>query len=127
MKTKRIFSLMGATLLALGPTVLAAGHGGGGGFGGGGHPGGGGFHAAPRAFGGGRPAYFYSRGMHFAQPSTGQFRSAGHMVPSSTIASLSLTMASGSGSIRDFSRGITTLTTPTITTRTTTIPAITPM
>ena len=31
MKTKRIFSLMGATLLALGPTVLAAGHGGGGG------------------------------------------------------------------------------------------------
>ena len=83
MKTKRIFSLMGATLLALGPTVLAAGHGGGGGFGGGGHPGGGGFHAAPRAFGGGRPAYFYSRGMHFAQPSTGQFRSAGHMVPSS--------------------------------------------
>src|SRR5438552_8320591 len=99
MKTKRIFSLMGATLLALGPTVLAAGHGGGGGFGGGGfaggghfgggggfgggRPGGGAFHSSARGFGGGRPAYFYSRGMHFAQPSTGQFRSAGHMVRSS--------------------------------------------
>src|SRR5207253_3567244 len=45
---------------------------------------------------------------------------------SSTIASSSLTTASGSVSIRDFFRGITTLTTPTITTRTTTIPAITP-
>src|SRR5437879_10931980 len=89
MKTKRIFSLMGATLLALGPTVFAAGHGGGGGFGGGGggfgggRPGGGAFHSSARGFGGGRPAYFYSRGMHFAQPSTGQFRSAGHMVRSS--------------------------------------------
>src|SRR5207249_3729970 len=93
MKTKRIFSLMGATFLALGPTVLAAGHGGGGGFGGGGfagghfggsggfgggRPGGGAFHSSARGFSGGRPAYFYSRGMHFAQPSIGQFRPAGN-------------------------------------------------
>src|SRR5438067_12863918 len=92
MKTKRIFSLIGATLLALGPTVLAAGHGGGGGgfggggFAGGGHfgggggfgggrPGGGAFHSSARGFSGGRPAYFYSRGMGFAQPGNAQMRS----------------------------------------------------
>src|SRR6266568_53056 len=90
MKTKRIFSLMGATLLALGPTVLAAGHGGGGGFGGGGftgghfgggggfgggRPGGGAFHSSTRGFSGGRPAYFYSRGMGFARSGTAQVRS----------------------------------------------------
>src|SRR5205823_2729472 len=55
MKTKRIFSLMGATLLALSPTVLAAGHGGGGGFGGGGFAGGG-------HFGGGSGGGVGSRG-----------------------------------------------------------------
>jgi hypothetical protein len=46
MKTKRIVSIIGLTLLALSPTTWAAGHGGGGGgFGGGGFSGGGGGHA----------------------------------------------------------------------------------
>lgn len=93
MKTKTIFSLVGATLLTLSPTVWAAGHGGGGGFGGGGfgggghfggggagghfagggggRPGGGGFHSGPGVFSGGRPAYFYSRGMGFADRRSG--------------------------------------------------------
>ena len=101
MKTKRIFSLIGATLLALGPTVLAAGHGGGGGgFGGGGfvggghsgggggfgggRPGGGAFHSSARGFSGGRPAYFYSRGMGFARPSNAQVRSPIQQSHSST-------------------------------------------
>jgi hypothetical protein len=96
MKTKTVFGLVSLLLVvALSDAAWARGGGGGfggggfsghfgrGGFGGGGHPGGGGFHAAPRGFGGGRPAYFYSRGMHFAQPSTGQFRSDGYMVRSS--------------------------------------------
>ena len=97
MKTKIIFSLVSLLLVALTDPAWARGGGGGfggGGFGGGGHfgggggfgggrPGGGAFHSSARGFGGGRPAYFYSRGMHFAQPSTGQFRSAGHMVRSS--------------------------------------------
>src|ERR1700719_3968723 len=67
MKTKRIFSVIGLTLLALSPTTWAAGHGGGGGggfggggfgggrgggFGGGAHFGGGGLGGAPH-FGGG--------------------------------------------------------------------------
>jgi len=59
MKTKRIFSIIGLTLLALSPTTWAAGHGGGGGGGfgggGGGHSGGGGgggFHGGG-GFGGG--------------------------------------------------------------------------
>src|SRR5207247_11444522 len=96
MKTKTVFGLVSLLLVALSDAAWARGGGGGfggGGFGGGGHfggggggahfGGGGGIHAAPRGFSGGRPAYFYSRGMHFAQPSTGQFRSAGHMVRSS--------------------------------------------
>ena len=59
MKTKRILSIIGLTLLALSPTTWAAGHGGGGGGGfggggGGGHSGGGGggFHGGG-GFGGG--------------------------------------------------------------------------
>src|ERR1700730_15012549 len=77
MKTKRIFDIIGLSLLALSQPTWAAGHGGrgGGGFGGGGgHFGGGGGHfgggAAPhpggRGFSGGPPAYFYSRGTHLA-------------------------------------------------------------
>src|SRR5437899_11241185 len=83
MKTKRIFSLMGATLLALGPTVLAAGHGSGGGSGGG-RLGGGAFHSSARGFSGGRPAYFYSRGMGFARPGNAQVRSPIQQSHSST-------------------------------------------
>jgi len=75
MKTKRIFSVIGLTLLALSPTTWAAGHGGGGGGfggggfgGGGGHPGGGGvrggFGGAPHFSGG--PARFGGRGVPFA-------------------------------------------------------------
>src|SRR5438132_12281067 len=84
MKTKRIFSLMGATFLALGPTVLAAVHGGGGGGFGGGRPGGGAFHSSARGFSGGRPAYFYSRGMGFAQPGNAQMRTPIQQSHSST-------------------------------------------
>jgi hypothetical protein len=84
---------MGATLLALGPTVLAAGHGGGGfgggGFGGGHFGGGGGSRpgggAVMRSAGppsvAGRPAYYYSRGMHFAQARPGQMRAPVHQAP----------------------------------------------
>src|SRR6266487_4846205 len=87
MKTKTVFSLVSLLLVALSDPAWARGGGGGfggGGFGGGGHfggggggsrPGGGGFHAAPRGFSGGRPAYFYSRGMGFAKSRTGQMRS----------------------------------------------------
>ncbi len=67
MKTKRIFSIIGLTLLALSPTTWAAGHGGGGGgFGGGGFGGGhsggggGGFHGGG-GFGGGG---FHGGGFH---------------------------------------------------------------
>ena len=57
MKTKRILSIIGLTLLALGPTTWAAGHGGGGGGfggGGGGGRGGGGGFGGGRFGGGGR-------------------------------------------------------------------------
>ena len=104
MKTTTVLSLVSLLLVALSNPTWARGVGGGfggGGFGGGGHfgggvfggsrPGGGGIHAAPRAFSGGRPAYFYSRGMHFAQPRTGQFRSAGHMVRSSGMTNRRIT------------------------------------
>jgi len=54
MKTKRILSVIGLTLLALSPTTWAAGHGGGGGgFGGGGGRGGGGGHFGGGGRGGG--------------------------------------------------------------------------
>jgi len=54
MKTKRIVSIIGLTLLALSPTTWAAGHGGGGGgFGGGGGRGGGGGHFGGGGRGGG--------------------------------------------------------------------------
>jgi len=54
MKTKRILSIIGLTLLALSPTTWAAGHGGGGGgFGGGGGRGGGGGHFGGGGRGGG--------------------------------------------------------------------------
>src|SRR5205823_5326923 len=85
MKTKRILSVIGLALLALSPAMLAAGHGGGGGggggfgstFSGGGHFGGGGgaSHSGARGASGGRPGYFYSRGMGFARSRTGQVRS----------------------------------------------------
>jgi hypothetical protein len=85
MKTKTIFSLVSLLLVALSNPAWArgggggfggggfggGGHFGGGGFAGGGHPGGGGIHAAPRGFSGGRPAYFYSRGMGFAGRGSG--------------------------------------------------------
>jgi len=55
MKTKRILSIIGLTLLALSPTTWAAGHGGGGGgFGGGGGRGGGGGFGGGHFGGGGR-------------------------------------------------------------------------
>jgi Putative peptidoglycan binding domain len=55
MKTKRLLSLIGFTLVALSPTTWAAGHGGGGGGfgGGGGHFGGGGGHFGGGGFGAG--------------------------------------------------------------------------
>ena len=54
MKTRRILSVIGLTLLALSPTTWAAGHGGGGGgFGGGGGRGGGGGHFGGGGRGGG--------------------------------------------------------------------------
>jgi len=76
MKTLLI-SIVSLGLVALAPATLTAGHGGFGGAGGfrggfgpgpigAGHiGGGGGFHPAGRGTGG-RPAYYYSRGMHFA-------------------------------------------------------------
>jgi hypothetical protein len=82
MKAKFV-SVISLTLLA--STTLAAGHGGGVGFGrgfgpgpiGGGHVGAGsGFHSAGRGFGG-RPAHYYSRGTHFA--------GTGVRVPSSAV------------------------------------------
>src|SRR6476619_6956687 len=81
MKINRIFSITGLLVIGLSPLALAAGHGGGGGGGGGGFGGGfgpgpiggghvgggGGFHSTGgRPASGGRPAYFYSRGMGFA-------------------------------------------------------------
>jgi hypothetical protein len=70
MKTKRILSIIGFTLLALSPTTWAAGHGGGGGgfggggggrggghFGGGGRDGGIGFGVPAGRFGGGVPRF----------------------------------------------------------------------
>src|SRR5438034_8386541 len=79
MKTKRIVSTIGLTLLALSPTTWAAGHGGGGGgFGGGGGRGGGGgqlggggsaggvgFGLPAGRFGGGVPR-FSGRGPRFS-------------------------------------------------------------
>jgi hypothetical protein len=73
MKRSKIIGLIGAVSIAFGPAGWAAGHGGGGGggfgstFSGGGHFGGGGARPGGSAVrsGGGRPAYFYSRGMNF--------------------------------------------------------------
>ena len=67
MKTKIIFSLVSLLLVALTDPAWARG----GGFGGG-RPGGGAFHSSARGFSGGRPAYFYSRGMGFARPGNAQ-------------------------------------------------------
>jgi hypothetical protein len=90
MKTKTVFGLLLSLLLvALSDPAWArgggggfggggfgsGGHFGGGGFAGGGRPGGGAFHSGARGFSGGRPAYFYSRGMGFAPSRTGQVRS----------------------------------------------------
>jgi Putative peptidoglycan binding domain len=76
MKKVRLISLVGITSIVLPHAGWAAGHGGGGGFGGGGFGGGhfGGGGVASRGGGvgfgrpgfSGRPAYYYSRGMHFA-------------------------------------------------------------
>jgi len=106
MKTKRLLSIIGLTLLALSPGAWAAGHGGGGGggfhgggFGGGGFHGGGGGRGGSARFGGGhfvggggfrsagagfsgRPAYYYGRGMRFTNSRAGQVRSAGSRSPS---------------------------------------------
>lgn len=95
MKTIRLVSIIGSTLLVLSPTTWAAPHGGGGGFGGGGHFGGGGGHlgggVSSRGSGvgrahagfGGHP-YYYSGGMRFgfAQRSNGQLRSPVRQSPS---------------------------------------------
>ena len=67
MKTKRILSIIGSTLLVLSPTTWAAGHGGGGGgFGGGGHGGGGGggFHGGGFGGGGGFHGGGFGGGFH---------------------------------------------------------------
>jgi hypothetical protein len=95
MKTKVLLSLLVAiTAVTLSSTTWAAGHGGGGGVGGfigggGGHPGGGGIRpggsAVMRSAGppsvAGRPAYYYSRGMHFTQARPGQMRAPVHQAP----------------------------------------------
>jgi hypothetical protein len=69
MKTKRILSIIGLTLLALSPTTWAASHGGGGGFGSGGfsggHSGGGRGGGFGGRFGGGVP-HFSGRGPRFS-------------------------------------------------------------
>jgi hypothetical protein len=93
MKTKAFVSLLVAiTAVTLSPTTWAAGQSGAGvgslGGGGGGHSGGGGGRAA--GGGGFRSAgpgfrtapYYYSRGMHFAQARSGQFRSPVRESPS---------------------------------------------
>src|SRR6266567_2536205 len=79
MKTKRIFTIIGLTLLALSPTTWAASHGGGG-FGGGGFGGGhsggggGGFRGGGVGFGG---AHFSGGVPHFASAGP-RFSSLGH-------------------------------------------------
>jgi len=95
MKTKRIFTIIGLSLLALSQPTWAAGHGGGGGGfvggGGGGHFGGGGghfgggaaSHPGGRGFSGGPPAYFYSRGTHFATSPVRQSQAPVQQSPSS--------------------------------------------
>src|SRR5947209_6131522 len=95
MKTKALVGLLvGIIAVALSPVTRAAGQsgrGGGSAVGGvGGHSGGAG--GAGRAVGGGAPRsagpgfrsapYYYSRGMHFAQPRGGQFRSPVRQSPS---------------------------------------------
>src|SRR6266481_6310883 len=75
MKTKRILSIIGSTLLVLSPTNWAGAHGGGGG-GGGGHGGGGGGHfGGGGGFRGGGMA-FHGSGIGFRGGGVG-FRSAG--------------------------------------------------
>jgi Putative peptidoglycan binding domain len=95
MKTKALVSfLLAITAVTLSPTIWAAGHGGGGGgggfiSGGGGHPGGGGSRpgggAVMRSAGppsvAGRPVYYYSRGMHFAQARPGSMRAPVRQAP----------------------------------------------
>jgi hypothetical protein len=78
MKIKTILSLISLVLFGAASQTLAAGHGGGGGgfgggghFAGGGHFGGGGGGGRPGGGAGAvRPAYFYSRGMAFANSRT---------------------------------------------------------
>src|SRR6266699_1373759 len=89
MKTKRILSIIGLTLLALSPTTWAAGHGGGGGgFGGGGGRGGGGGHfggGVPR-FSGRGPRFSRGIGMSRTRPHVFSGQSRGINRPASSIA-----------------------------------------
>jgi hypothetical protein len=94
------FSLVGITSIAFAHAGWAAGHGGvfgsSGGFGGGhaaggggGGPGGevgsrGGGVGSGRPVSSGRPAYYYSRGMHYGNSRIGQARSPFHQSPSMT-------------------------------------------
>jgi Putative peptidoglycan binding domain len=105
MKAKQIISLLvGITFLALGPVTWArGGGGGGGGFGGGGGRGGAGFGRP--AFGG-RPAYYYSRGMGYANSRVGQVRSPARPAPSGTRA---VTRGNNSGARQGATSGRPTL------------------
>ena len=121
MKTKRIVSLIGLTLLALSPITWAAGHGGGGGgFGGGGRGGGfgGGFRGGGRSsgiafglpagrFGGGNPHFSAggprfvggmgvsrTRPRVFSGPNRGINRSAGSSLTRNRVAMASATRPS---------------------------------
>ena len=121
MKTKRILSLIGLTLLALSPITWAAGHGGGGGgFGGGGRGGGfgGGFRGGGRSsgiafglpagrFGGGNPHFSAggprfvggmgvsrTRPRVFSGPNRGINRSAGSSLTRNRVAMASATRPS---------------------------------
>jgi hypothetical protein len=97
MKKLRLVSLVGITSIALARSGWAAPHGGGGGgFGGGGFTGsgrggsvqGGGVPSHEGGVGvgrpafSGRPAYYYSRGMHYTNSRIGQVRSPIHQSPS---------------------------------------------
>ena len=98
MRKLTFFSLVGITSIAFAHAGWAAGHegvfGSGGGFGGG-HPAGGGGGGPGREVGSrgggvgsgrpvssGRPAYYYSRGMHYGNSHIGQARSRFHQSPS---------------------------------------------
>src|SRR6476619_629949 len=103
MRKLTFFSLVGITSIAFVHAGWAAGHegvfGSSGGFGGGhgaggGGPGGevgsrGGGVGSGRPISSGRPAYYYSRGMHYGNSRIGQARSPFHQSPSMTRPDLS--------------------------------------